>query len=195
MSSDTRSRILEAAAGLLAQSGGAGVRMSDIARRAGVSRQAVYLHFDTRAELLIAVTRHIDEALGLDARLEPSRAARKGAERMRAYIAFWGAYLPEIHPVARALIAMQDSDPAASEAWDGRMAALREGCAAAIAALDADGELAPVWTADIATDLFWSMLSVPVWEALTQQRGWSTEDYVDRVQTQALRTFRGRGKG
>jgi hypothetical protein len=34
---------------------------TDVAREAGVSRQAVYLHFSSRASLFVAVVRHMDE--------------------------------------------------------------------------------------------------------------------------------------
>ncbi|MDJ0825060.1 MAG: helix-turn-helix domain-containing protein [Rhodobacter sp.] len=186
---DTRSRILEAARRLLVDGAGAATRMSDIAKAAGVSRQAVYLHFESRAALLIAVTKHMDAVLGVQERLKPTRAARNGEDRVKAFVAFWGAYVPEIYTVARALMAMRDSDAAAREAWDGRMAAVREGCAAAIAALEREGRLRPNWTLTTATDLFWAMLSVPVWEQLTQGCGWSSTDYIERIQTQALATF------
>lgn len=186
---DTRTRILEATRAVLERQGGAGVRMSDIAKAAGVSRQAVYLHFDGRAELLIAVTTHMDAVLGVQERLKPTRAARSGVDRIRAFIAFWGGYLPEVYTVARALIAMQDSDAAARQAWAGRMASVREGCAAAIAALERDGQLAPGWTLTTATDLFLAMLLVPVWEQLTRDSGWSEADYVERIQRQAIQTF------
>ena len=49
--SETRTRILKAAWTLLEASRGRGVKMGDIASAAGVSRQAVYLHFATRADL------------------------------------------------------------------------------------------------------------------------------------------------
>ncbi len=49
--SETRDRILDAAWTLLEEKAGSGVRMSDIARQAGISRQAVYLHFASRTEL------------------------------------------------------------------------------------------------------------------------------------------------
>ena len=67
MSSDnpeTRSRILKAALTLLEASQGKGVRMTDIAKRAGITRQALYLHFSTRAELLIATTHYLDALKG-----------------------------------------------------------------------------------------------------------------------------------
>jgi AcrR family transcriptional regulator len=51
---ETRIRILNSAWKLLVGSHASAVRMSDIAKQTGISRQAVYLHFPTRAELLIA---------------------------------------------------------------------------------------------------------------------------------------------
>ena len=125
--SETRDRILDAAWTLLEERAGSGVRMSDIARQAGISRQAVYLHFPTRAELLVALTRHIDRVKDTDKRLEASRSAAGGLERLDAFIDAWGNYIPEIHGVARALIAMKDTDEAAAAAWDDRMQAVRHG--------------------------------------------------------------------
>ena len=54
---DTRTKILQATRQLMEERRGLGVRMSDIAKAAGVSRQAVYLHFDSRIELLSATTK------------------------------------------------------------------------------------------------------------------------------------------
>ena len=50
-------------------------RMSDIAKAVGISRQALYLHYPTRAELLIATTKHIDTVKKVNQRLELSRTA------------------------------------------------------------------------------------------------------------------------
>ena len=73
---DTRTRILEATVHMLEEQGGRGVRMGDIARESGVSRQAVYLHFASRTELLNAATKFLDERLEVDRRLagRPSRS-------------------------------------------------------------------------------------------------------------------------
>jgi len=192
MSSDeieTRTRILEAAVRLLEQHRGRSVRMSDIAAAAGISRQAVYLHFASRAELLVATTHHVDERLGLEQRLARSRAAGSGTERLDAYIDFWGYYLPEIHGVARALIVAQDTDEAAATAWSERMQAMREGCRAAMEALDSDNRLAREWNVKTATDLLWTMLSVENWEQLTRACGWSTREYITSMQAAARRSF------
>lgn len=176
---NTRTRILDAAWILLES--GATVRMSDIAKQAGISRQALYLHFPTRADLLIATTRHLDEAKNIDDRLAASRAAGSGRERLALFIDAWGNYIPEIHGVARALMAMQHSDDEARNAWAGRMQAVREGCEAAVTMVEADGMLAPHLDHDTATDLVWTLLSVPNWEQLRQTCGWSQDSYVTEM--------------
>jgi len=186
---DTRTRILAATIHMLEAHGGRGVRMSDIARESGISRQAVYLHFASRSDLLVAATKYVDEKLDVDGRLAPSRAATSGAERLALYIEFWGNYIPEIYGVAKALLLARDSDEAAAEAWQGRMAAMRDGCRAAIEALYEDGTLAAGWTPDTATDALWTLLLVPNWEALTKDCGWSTEQYVDEIKAIARRSF------
>jgi AcrR family transcriptional regulator len=163
--------------------------MGDIAKESGVSRQAVYLHFTSRTDLLVAATRYLDEKLDIDKRLAPSRAATSGTERLSLYIECWGNYIPEIYGVGKALILARDTDDAAAAAWDDRMAAMRDGCRAAIDALYADGNLAPGWNRNKATDALWTMLLVPNWEALTIDCGWSTKQYVRWMKTLAARTF------
>lgn len=187
--SETRTRILRATVQMLEKHGGKGVRMGDIARESGISRQAVYLHFASRTDLLVAATRYLDEELDVDSRLAPSRAATSGVERLALYIDCWGSYIPDIYGVAKALLLAQDTDEAAAAAWKDRMAAMRDGCRAAIDALHRDKRLAPGWTPEQATDALWSMLLVPNWEALTIECGWSTKQYVRWIQTMAERTF------
>src|SRR5918998_4490423 len=118
--SETRTRILEATWRLMEERNGQGVRMSDVAGAAGVSRQAVYEPFGSRADLMVATVRHGDEVLGLDGRLRRYRAASSGIERLGAIIEFWGNYVPEIHGIARALLAARETDEAGSGGRGGR---------------------------------------------------------------------------
>lgn len=184
---DTRERILQAAWNQLEINQGTGVRMGDIARQAGISRQALYLHFSKRSELLIATTRYIDEVKGVDGRLAASRKAATGAQRLDAYVEAWGNYIPEIYAVARALLAMKDTDEAAAAAWADRMQALRHGCEAAIAALERDRMLSNEHTRQDAIDILWTMLSVRTWEELTTDCGWSQQKYVATTKALARR--------
>lgn len=187
--SETRKRILASAWELLMEAGPGAVRMSDIARRTGISRQAVYLHFPSRAELLIATTRYIDEVKDVDARLAASRAADDGLDRLDAFIEAWGNYIPEIHGVARALIDLQGKDEAAKAAWADRMDAVRHGCSAAVASLATDGRLTGDLSDDEAADLLWSQLSVENWELLRLRCGWTQARYIETMQQMARRTL------
>ena len=179
-SSDTRARILDCTWNLL-ESGDKKVRMTDIAKAGGISRQALYLHFPTRAELLIATTRHIDSVKNVDARLADSRAATSGRDRLASFIRAWGGYIPEIHGLSAALRSMRDSDAEAAAAWDDRMRAVRHGCAAAVEALAADKMLRPDLNKEVATDLLWTLLSVENWERLVRDCGWSQTDYENQI--------------
>ena len=90
--------------------------MADVAKAAGISRQALYLHFASRSELLVATTHHVDDVRGLHERNLRWRAADDGLELLESFIEFWGNYLPEIFGLARALLSVRDSEEAAATA-------------------------------------------------------------------------------
>ena len=168
---------------------GRDVRMGDVAKGAGVSRQAVYDHFGSRAELMVATVRYGDGVLGLNGRLRRYRAAGSGVERLEAYVEFWGRYMPEIYGIARALLSEREGDEAVAAAWDDRMRAVYDACRDIIERLRRDGTLVSGWSTDEAADLLWTMLSIRNWESLTRERGWSVDHYVDRMQDLTKRVF------
>lgn len=188
-SPDTPTRILRSALALLEVPGAKLPTMSDIAKATGVSRQAVYLHYPSRTDLLIAATRYQDQQLNIDAALAPSRAAQTGRERLEAFVTAWADHIPKIYGVARALMAVTDTDAEAAAAWNMRMADLREGCAAAITALAQDSTLPPNMDQDQATDLLWTLLSIRNWENLTQKCGWDQDCYRTTIRALALATL------
>ena len=185
----TRDRILSAAVNLLEAKDRNEVRMSDIAKAAGISRQALYLHFETRADLLIETTYYLDRIFGSDERLEESRRAGSGVERLDAFIKAWGGYIPKIYNVASALIAMKTTDEEAAAAWDKRMQDVREGCEAAILALHTDQTFRAEYSVQDATDILWAMLSVGNWEKYRIECGWDQEKYIDHLLQIARRLF------
>ena len=187
--SDTKTRILSETMRLMEQNRGQGVRISDVADAAGISRQAVYLHFSNRTELLVATVRFADEIHGVEARLQLFIKATTGIEMLRGYIDFWGNYVPLIYGLARALLASRAVDEAASAAWEDRMDVLRTGCRSVIECLIRDGVLRTGLDADQATDLLWSLLGIGIWENLTIDRGWSKDQYIRGIQEIAVRTF------
>jgi len=190
---DTRTRILEATWRLMEKGRGQGVRMSDIAKAAGVSRQAVYLHFESRTELIIATVNYVDEVKGLDERLAVFRGAATGIELLEASVEVWGNHIPKIYGIAKALFSTHDFDEATAAAWDNRMSGLRSYCREVIEALDRDGMLAPEWSPDDAVEMYWTIISINNWEQLTIECGWTTAQYIERITTVLKRTFVGDG--
>jgi AcrR family transcriptional regulator len=156
-------------------------RMSDIAKAVGISRQALYLHYPTRAELLIATTKHIDTVKKVNQRLELSRNAGSGIERLHFFIKAWGGYIPEIHGISVALRNMRKNDKAAAEAWDDRMQAVRHGCQAAVVAIAKDGKLKFDLSEQIATDILWTLLTIENWEKLVINCGWLQSAYEEKM--------------
>jgi AcrR family transcriptional regulator len=185
----TRTRILEATWRLMVERNGQGVRMRDVAEAAGVSRQAVYDHFGSRAELMVATARYGDEVRGLEERLAGYRAATGGVERLEAFVEFWGNYIPEIYGIARALLAARETDKAVAAAWDDRMRVVQEACHDIVGRLRRDGMLAPGWSLDEAGEMLWTMLSIGNWENLTLERGWPVSLYVARMKELTRRAF------
>jgi AcrR family transcriptional regulator len=183
---DTRERILDVTLRLMEQRQGQGVRLEDVARAAGVSRQAVYLHFASRTELLVATARSLDTRLRLPERLERVVTARSGIERVEALTTLWAGYIPEIYGLAKALLVTRTTDEAAAAAWADRMAALHQGCRSVVQCLADEGVLAPPWTVTTAADYFWAALAIETWEHLTIDRGWTRDQYLQTM----LRTIK-----
>ncbi len=186
---DTREKILTACWQLTEANLGKGVRMSDIAKTAGVSRQALYLHFENRADLLIATTRFIDEKQNITERLEPYRQAQTGRDKLRELVVFWANQMEIIQGMARALLALRATDSEANAAWQERMEALREEIRQTFDQIEREADLAPGWTVDSATNLLWSAMSFQGWEQLKQAPDFSTEAYIADMWWLAKRGF------
>jgi len=184
---DTRTTLLKTAWRLIEKRGVARVTLGDIADAAGVSRQAIYQHFGSRAGLLIAMTRHRD-ATSKAAR-EMMVVARKTNSRagFGQFIRLWFRHVAAILPVARSIEAAAVGDEDARAVWDDRMEELRKGMRTIVDSLATAGQLADRWTREEATDWFWSRTHIDVWSHLTSDRQWPPEQVVRRV-TDSLRS-------
>jgi AcrR family transcriptional regulator len=170
LSAETRRRVLDAAWARVLEHGARGVTVKDIAAAAGVSRQLVYFHYGSRAGLLLAMARHIDESSGFV-------AAARHAEDLEALLRAWCAYLPEMLPVARALEAALITGDEGGTAWRQRMGELRE----AVRRVVARTELRPGWTVDTAADWVWARIQPSTYAHLVQERGWAHGEYTERT--------------
>jgi AcrR family transcriptional regulator len=169
--------------------------MAQIARAARVSRQAVYLHFADRAALMIALARHLDEALGLPAEIERVREAASGVEMVEAQVSLQARKNPALWAVARAVDAIRRTDAAAERAWQDRLDHRLEGCRKIVARLEADGRLRAGLNASVAADLLWTLTSIRTWEDLVLGRRWSPTKYQERVTRLLLEALTGKRNG
>jgi AcrR family transcriptional regulator len=156
------------------------VTVADIAAATGVSRQLLYVHFENRAGLLVAMARRHDARSGFAGRAAETRSLPPVAALERL-LRLWFAYLPEILPVARALEAAAVNGDEGGVAWRDRMADLRVLFAAAVDRVQAAGRLAAGWTPATATDWVWARAQPAAFAHLVADRGWPADDYSDRV--------------
>ena len=179
-SRDTRARILDTAWGLVRERGVGAVTVAEIAAATGVSRQLLYVYFENRAGLMVAMARRHDVRSGF-----AGRAAEAGSlppvEALERLLRLWFAYLPEILPVARALEAAAINGDEGGVAWRDRMGDLRELFAAAMARVDGDGRLAEGWTVPAATDWVWARAQPSTFQHLVGDRAWPPGDYTERA--------------
>lgn len=161
--------------------------MSDIAKRAGISRQALYLHFPTRADLLVATARYLDETHAIGTVFEAHVMSQSGLDRLSGFITTWGGYIPTVYGVGKALMAMKDTDDAARAAWDDRMTAVRGLCEEVVQSLHQTGDLADDLDTKTATDLLWTLTSVRNWEQWTRECGWTQTQYLEHLKRSAIR--------
>lgn len=152
--------------------------MSDIAKAAGISRQAIYLHFDSRTRLMIATVQHVDEVKGLNERLRKFEAAQTGIDLLETCVEIWGNYIPEIYGLARALRNTREVDEATAAAWNDSMGCVRDLCVKTIATLDQEGALNGDWSKREAVELMWALISIQNWEQLVMESKFSTKQYV-----------------
>lgn len=187
---DTRTRILAVSWELVAERGSA-LKLSEVAGRAGVSRQAVYLHFGDRSGLLLALVFHMDETLDLGASLAHVQAASTGADlierAMRLNTDFWTA----VYPVAQILEAAQHDDEALGSAWRDRMKFRQSAFGMMIERIAELGELAPEWSIEDASALMYAMAHFDTWRELTRQLGWTEDRYVEAMTRMLSRSLLG----
>ena len=186
--SSTRERILDAARELTDQQG-AVPSMSALARAAGISRQALYLHFPDRAQLLLAFVAHIDDQERLQAWITAIREAGDAASQIRAVARMQARRNPSFAAVARALDDTRHTDPAAAAAWADRTANRMAGATRITERLRAEGRLDPTWTIAEAAALLWELTSFRVWDDLVNDGQIAPDRYVEIITAAALSTL------
>lgn len=166
------------------------VTLEDIARAAGVSRQAVYIHFRSRTQLLLAMVRHIDEkSAGMTEHLRALAEAPSALAALDIAIPAPGGYYPVVYPIARLFLAGKYADAVLKAAWDDRMEARHGIAMLLVRRLKTDRVLLPEWDEGTAAGVLWVLTSWQVWEQLVVDRGWSKKRYTDFLRTIIYQTL------
>jgi len=177
---ETRRRILDAAWALLEERG-TGVRIADVAARAEVSRQAVYLHFGDRASLFVALGDHIDVSFGRDDLRAHVFGAPTGVQSLRRWVHTMSWYTAKIDSVSRILELAAESDDALAAVWKDRMTGRRNHVRRIAERIAGEGQLADGWTVEAAADLIFTVTLPGPWRVLTSVMGWGQEQYAETI--------------
>src|SRR5690606_10439372 len=114
---DTRDRILAVARSIVDEKGEAAATMKAVAKGAGVSRQAVYLHFSDRSQLLSALSDYIDEKLGIGDWMEQIEALDSGIAMLRMLAVTRCQRSAGLVTLVRSVESDRFRNQAASSAW------------------------------------------------------------------------------
>jgi len=176
--SATRRRILAAAERLFAAQGYTAVTMDSIAREASISLATLYLHFAGRVavvgalaeEIVAAPELSVEQVEQVDTNADSVEQVRVGAHIMRRVN-------ERTWLVADLLRSQRGSDPELERLWtrwrQGHLDALRR----AAEAIALRGGLRPGLSVEAAADILYALAGTDVYRALTQERGWTPEQY------------------
>jgi AcrR family transcriptional regulator len=179
---ETRLRLLEAARTLLIERGFHGVGLEDIAAAAGVSRQAVYKsHFASKAELLMALARHVHVAERLDELTQPIAAARTGLAMLEETIRATVRIEARVHELSMVYCTAALSDEGAAAAWRERVEVKHGVLRAALLRVAAEGRLSAAWKLEEAVEMIAALLSVETYQHLVVERGWKPDAHIAKV--------------
>lgn len=172
----TRERILDAAIDLFAARGPE-ITLEEIAGKADVSRQTVYVHFGSRTGLILALVQHLDTHGPLPGLIEQVVQVPAALAALDAVVRLHTEYSPVAYPVARVFMTSRHLDPALEVAWEDRMQARRGLYREVVERVASEGLLADPWTPDAATEIVFAITSWQLWEQLVIDGGWSKDDY------------------
>jgi AcrR family transcriptional regulator len=163
----TREKILQAAAELVAGPSSRGVTIQGVAREAAVSRVTVYDHFQNKAGLLEALAWWTLERHDID-RVRRARLQENVQAALFDFVQENARFLHSFGRKGRAILKAARSDPDAAPVIEAtfvnaRRAAIRE----VVERLDDSRELSPTWSAERAIDALMIITSVEAFESLT----------------------------
>jgi len=194
-----RRAIIEAANELFTTRGYRDTSVTEIAERAHVSVDTLYVAVGRKPQLLLAVHDLVLGEMELDEEAKPLvadqrayvkavRAEGTAAGKIKVYADALARVLPRTAPLMRALLEAAASDPDCRRVWDSVDQRRAANMRLLAADLRSTGELRPDLSDDEVADLIWSMNS-PVYFSMLADRGWTAERYAGFVADVWTRTL------
>ncbi len=175
---ETRTQILEAARAVFEELGYYDASLGAVAKSAGVSRQAIYLHFPSKAELLTALHLHIfatDVAPAIER--HPSKEAVSALDALDAMIAVDVEVAAKVWRVHEALQMARRQHPEVEETLRPREQEHYGELLDLGRRLKREGSLPRNIRAGSFADMLWGLMSVGTYRSLVIERGWSLDRY------------------
>jgi AcrR family transcriptional regulator len=175
---ETRTQILEAARGMFEELGYYGAGLGAVAKKAGVSRQAIYLHFPSKAELLTALHLHIfaTDVLPVVER-HPITDEMTALDALDTMIGVDVEVVSKVWRIHEALTTARRQHPEVEETLrpreDDRYGELLDRARR----LKKVGGLPPKMRPGAFADMLWGLVSVGTYTSLVNERGWSLDQY------------------
>ncbi len=175
---ETRTAILDAARALFEEQGYFGAGLEAVAKKAGVSRQAIYLHFASKADLLTALHVHVyvtDVAPALER--HPIWTAPTALDALDASIAVDAEVASKVWRIHEALVLARRHH----EEVDATLRPREEERYAEYVRLGRwmkrEGHLPPQLRVATFADILWGLLSLGTFQNLVIERGWSIDRF------------------
>jgi AcrR family transcriptional regulator len=177
---ETRTQILDAARAMFEERGYYGAGLSAVAKVAGVSRQAIYLHFSSKAELLTALHLHIFATDVVPAvERHPITGAMSAWEAIDATIAADVEVVAKVWRIHEALTVARRQHPEVDQTLRPREKERYDELLGLGHRLEREGGLPPTIGVDLFADLLWGLINIGTYYNLAIERNWSLEQYRD----------------
>jgi AcrR family transcriptional regulator len=182
----TRAELLAAMRTLLEERGFEALTMATVAQRAGVSRRAVYLHFNSRSDLVTALFDYVSREEGLAKSQEAVWEAASAIDALDEWARHLARYTPRVLAVDGAIELVRNHDDDARKHHKTVARQQRASARKLVKWLQDDGVLAPGWSVDTATEMLWALMSSDVVRRLVVEVHWSRKQLAEHL----IRTFR-----
>ena len=175
---ETRVAILDAARALFEEQGYFGAGLEAVAKKAGVSRQAIYLHFNSKADLLTALHLRVFETDVVPAlERHPIWTAPTALDALDAAIAVDAEVASKVWRIHEALVVARRRHEEVDATLRPREDERYQDYVRLARWLKRDGELPAGMRVSTLADILWGLLGLGTFQNLVIERGWSIERF------------------